>query len=99
MKRQKTLVKRLRLDSVQMWKTYTKSIEFDVRLPKDPNKFYPQFEGFIVFLNTDKLSQTRNFYSFEDAKSFVQSLGFKTNGEYKRYAKTSGFNSRLPKKT
>jgi len=94
----KALVHRLGLDSVDMWNIYTRSKEFDARLPKDPYKFYPQFEGFIQFLNTDRLSQTRDFYSFKDARNFVHSLGLKTNGDYRRYAKTSAFNGRLPKK-
>ena len=90
--------------NVKSWVQYTKSVDFPLDIPKNPEKFYKkEFEGWSKFLGLEGRSRggstksNRNFFlSYQDAKKFVRSLNMINMKEWFQYTKSINFPKNLP---
>jgi superfamily II DNA or RNA helicase len=100
-KEAKAFVHLLHLNSVNDWKIYIQSSEFNSKLPKDPQGFYGRIGAWVSwgdFLGTGVIAnQYLKFPTYEEAKSIVHLLHFKSEGDWRRYTKKIDFDIRLPK--
>jgi len=81
----------LQLTKVDDWLKYRKSRPSNI--PSKPDTFYKNkgWTNWIDFLGTENITYSRKnieFRSFEDAKKFVQTLGFKSEKEWRVYRKS-----------
>ena len=81
----------LKLSGQKEWLSFCKSVEFPNNIPKNPEKKYQNYwQGLGDWLGTGKISNAKRvFKNFNDAKSYVHSLGLNTVSEWKKYC-TSG---------
>jgi superfamily II DNA or RNA helicase len=96
----KAIIHKLKLRNQDDWKEYCQGTNprFGIKpdnIPKAPAQFYKEWTSWGVWLGTGYVACSRRKYrSFEEARSFVQSLGLKGQSEWRRY--TKGSLERLP---
>jgi predicted helicase len=95
----KKFVQSLKLKNQKEWFNFTKSTKFPNDIPVSVNRFYQkEFEGFGVFLGTNYVhGKFRKYKSYEQAKSYVQSLKIKGQFEWFKIIKNKNFPSDIPK--
>ena len=85
----KQFVKTLNLKSNIDWRNYSMSDSFNKNLPLSPDHIYKN-NGWISwgdFLGTGIVSNlNRQYKTFEDAKTFIHSLGFTKQSEWREYS-------------
>jgi hypothetical protein len=83
----RAFVRSLGLKSRQEWYAYCRSGQKPVDIPATPSKFYrEQFRGYGDWLGSGNVANhKRVFRSFEEARAFVQSLGLKSQQEWRVY--------------
>jgi hypothetical protein len=87
----KKVVHSLKLNGQKDWLSFCKSVEFPNNIPKNPEKKYSTYwQGLGDWLGNGKISNSKRiFKNFNDARSIVRTLGFKSVSEWKKYC-TSG---------
>ena len=76
-------VRKLELKGKNKWFEYCKFENKPKNIPNYPNEYYKnKWGGWDDFLGV------KQFATFEDAKIFAQSLGFKSGNEWKKYCKS-----------
>lgn len=94
------IVHKLKLRNQDDWKEYCQGTnpQFGRKpdnIPKAPDQFYKEWTSWGDWLGTGYVACSRRKYrAFEEARSFVQSLGLKSQSEWRRY--TKGLLERLP---
>jgi len=90
-------VRKLGLKDVKEWNEFKKSKEFPENIPKNPKK-YPEFTNITNWISTsEKYSSPKSkMMSFEDAKKFVRSMGFKGQKEWYQYCKSGKKPTNIP---
>lgn len=87
----KTFVRKLNLKNTDEWRKYTTSGEKPDDIPSSPHSTYRN-SGWVSlgdWLGTDTIAPgQRIFRSYDDAKSFVHQLDFKSEKEWRRYNKS-----------
>ncbi len=89
----RSIVQKLKLRNQDDWKEYCKgtNLQFGLKLnniPNAPDQFYEEWTSWGDWLGTGYIACSRRQYrSFEEARSFVQSLGLKSQNEWRRYTK------------
>jgi superfamily II DNA or RNA helicase len=96
----KKIVHPLNLNSFTQWKNYTKSLNFDNRIPKAPHIVY-RFDSWISwgdFLGTGTIaSQHISFMPYSEAINIVHPMKFKGEKQWREFTKTTNFkNLNLP---
>ena len=86
----RTFVRGLNLKNRSEWRVYTKSKDFPLNIPKDPNRFYRD-KGWISmgdWLGSDYVhSKNRDYLSFDEARTFVRGLNLKSEKYWRIYSK------------
>ena len=76
------------------WIKYEKTDDY----PSRPDKIYKEWTTWGDFLGTENVAPTKKKYrSFKDARKFVQSLKFKSRGEWQKYCKSAKRPKDIPK--
>lgn len=71
------------------YKRLYKSYDDEKRMPSSPWRVYEEFTSWGDFLGTGTVaSNKKEFRSFEEARSFVRTLGLKSTAEWNQYAKS-----------
>lgn len=84
----KEVLKSLSIKSYKEWRTLSRKILKELKIPKSPDKFYKdEWTNWIDFLSSDRLSNFRIFSSFDDAKAFISLKQFKSSSEYYKWHK------------
>ncbi len=89
----------LNLKSKTEWAHWTKSGNRPDNIPVFPNTTYAKtgWTGWGDFLGTGKTAnQKKSYKSFEDARAFARSLGFKSVNEWKQFVKSNQKPSDIP---
>ena len=85
--------------SQQDWQSWAKTSARPNDIPADPRKVYKN-KGWINmgdWLGIEAIAnQNRKFRSFDDARTFVRSLGFKNSDEWRVWAKSSARPKNVP---
>jgi hypothetical protein len=93
-------VQTLGLSSQREWYAYCKSGEKPNNLPSTPQEVYKKqktWKGWGDFLGTGTVApQFKQFYPFNEAREFVQTLGIKSVSEWKEYCKSGKKPNNLP---
>ncbi len=94
----KKYVRSLGLKSETEWRAWAKSDLRPKNIPAGPSHKYSQeWQGWSDFLGTGNIAnQNRRYRSFEQAKRFVQSLGFKSKSDWYAWSKTSARPKDIP---
>ena len=88
----------LNLKTQKEWFLYTKSQNFPKDIPKYPQTYGKQFEGFGEFLGTGFIAlQLRKYKSYKEAKKYVQSLDLKNTKDWTKFKKSKNFPKDIPK--
>jgi superfamily II DNA or RNA helicase len=79
----------LKLSGEKEWRQYVKMGEKPVDIPASPESLYKkEWEGFGDWLGTGTIANSnRKYKSFEEARKFVHTLGFRSNKEWLKYDK------------
>lgn len=88
----KKYIQSLGLKNQNEWASYAKSVKKPLDIPAGPARFYKKegWKGWGDFLATGRIAnQKLEFFPFEDARKFVQSLRFKNRAQWRAYL-TSG---------
>ena len=95
----KKFVQSLKIKGNKEWRIFAKSKDFPADIPKSPDKIYKkEWEGWGDFLGTGSVATfNRKYKTFEEARTFVQSLGLKNHNEWRVYCKSSNNPSDIPK--
>lgn len=73
------------------WLSFTKSENFPADIPATPNTVYKEdWQGVGDWIGSFTVAaKNRSFRPFEEAKSYIQSLGFKSKNQFSIWAKSS----------
>ena len=95
----KKFVQSLKIKGNKEWRIFAKSKDFPADIPKSADKIYKkEWEGWGDFLGTGSVATfNRKYKTFEEARTFVQSLGLKNHNEWRVYCKSSNNPSDIPK--
>ena len=86
-----SFVRQLNLKNEIEWKKYSKSGEKPEDIPVDPANVYKNkgWKGIGDWLGTESIApKNKRYRSFDKARSFARTLGFKNTAEWERYSKT-----------
>jgi hypothetical protein len=94
----KEKVVKLNINTQAKWFEYCKSGMKQADIPRNPNVFYQdEWEGRGLWLGTGrKATKDRVFWGFKEAKSYVQNLKLKSEGEWRIYTKSEKMNINIP---
>ena len=93
----KIYVRSLNIKNMREWNEYCKSVKKPHNIPANLKQSYSD-SGWISwpdFLGTERIRNI-DWLSYEEAKMFVISLGFKNEGEYKYWSKTNKRQKNIP---
>lgn len=84
-------VRKLELKTAAEWQTYCKSGEKPNGIPSNPNATYADqgWSGYADWLTDTRVLIKGKYRSYVKARAFVQLLGLKTVGEWRKYAASS----------
>ena len=97
-KKARDFVRKLDLKSTTEWKEYSKSKNYNIKIPKKPRSYY-KGKGWVSmsdWLGT-KPGWKGKYLDYEDAKDFVNKLNLKNNREWRDYTKSKDFPNNIPK--
>ena len=95
-----TFVRNLNLSSTSEWRKYTKSPNFNLRIPKAPNNHYVNkgWISFGTFLGTHIIAdQLKKFFTYQECKEFLSHFGLKSQDDFKTYKNSVSYNTFIPK--
>ena len=79
----------LNLKNRDEWNVFCKSSKKPDDIPMNPyNAYKKEFQGMGDFLGTGNVA-TKEFWSFEKAREYIQNLGLENNGEWEVFRKSS----------
>jgi predicted helicase len=78
----------LKINSKEQWLKHIKSKNFQ-DVPKYPNDYYKQFEGWHVFLG-------KKFMTYNEAKKYIRLKKIKSVSEWKIFTKSKNFPNNMP---
>lgn len=97
----KIFANNLKLNSRNEWMRFSKTKNKPIDIPANPNVVYKN-KGWISwgdFICTNRIAdQKKKYLTFNDVKNFVRGMGFKTQKEWKDFAKTSNKPENIPYK-
>jgi superfamily II DNA or RNA helicase len=95
----RSFVAKLNLASGDSWTAYIKSGQLPSDIPTNPNITYRDsgWSGMGDWLGTDTVAtRLRQYRSFKEARTYVQSLKLKSNKEWRAYAKSGKLPADIP---
>jgi superfamily II DNA or RNA helicase len=96
----KKLAISLRLNSVSDWKKFYSKNYSKINLPKWPDVYYKNkgWLGWGDFLGTGRIAdRLKEYLSFDDAKTFVQTLNIQNTDEWKEFCNSGNLPDDIPK--
>jgi hypothetical protein len=85
----KIKLKELGIKTNKEWREFVKNGKNIYNIPNSPDRVYSEWVSWNDFLNSDKLSNFREFLSFEDAKKYVQQFNITSSSEFKLWRKNN----------
>lgn len=83
--------KKLNLKSKTEWGNYILLNKIPTNIPKQPNGYYNEWQGWGDFLGTGNISNrniSKQFLPFEEAREYVRKLNLKNDYEWSEYSKS-----------
>ena len=95
----KKYVQSLKFNSITEWRIYCRAGKKPDDIPAYPESVYKkEWKGWGDFLGTGTVaSYNKEFETFEKAKKFVQSLGIKNQGDWRKFAKSGKLKDGIPR--
>lgn len=87
----KEFAKKLNLKSKTEWSNYIFLNKIPTNIPKQPNSYYNEWQGWGDFLGTGNISNrniSKQFLPFEEAREYVRKLNLKNDHEWSDYCKS-----------
>ncbi len=93
----KLKVKELNIKTSTEWDEFVKRGLNVYNIPNTPNNVYKEWISWHEFLSSDKLSNFREFLSFDEAKKYIQKYDIKNSGDFKKWRKNKlEYESKIP---
>ncbi|MDC0102549.1 DEAD/DEAH box helicase family protein, partial [Alphaproteobacteria bacterium] len=95
----KKFIQQQNLKSLDEFRAWCKSDERHPDIPTSPDKTYPEFENYVIWLGTGNFALVKGkdyFRPFIKARSFVRGLNLRTSKEWRDFAKTEKRPSDIP---
>ncbi len=90
-KEARKIIHNLKLNNTNEFRTYLKSTDYDVKIPKSPNKTYKDsgWVSWVDWLGHGKLSNfDKKFLQFEEAREYVRKLNITRQKEWVEFIKS-----------
>ena len=96
----KKILKKLNINSGSEFNKLSKQNKLPGNIPKNPRRYYDD-KGWVSmgdFLSTGRIAdRKRKFLPFEEARSFIRTLGLKSQKDWMNYKKDKNFPLNIPK--
>jgi hypothetical protein len=93
-------VRSLRIKNSRQWREYCRSGKKPDTIPPYPDEAYKkEWKGIEDWLGTDTIAnrdKNKDYWSFEQAREFVHSLGLKSRREWKKWCKSGNKPKSIP---
>jgi hypothetical protein len=84
----RAFVRSLKISGTTEWKSWASSDERPHDIPSAPWTVYPEWNGMADWLGKDTDPSQLQFRDHDDALPYIHSLGFTSQSQYRRWAKT-----------
>ena len=91
------IISDFKLQNQKEWNKFTKSKDFPMGVHKSPDRYYKEWIDLGVWLGTNYVAtKRRNYKTFEECRTYAQTLNLKINTDWAKYAKDGKIKTGFP---